>query len=107
MLARWICAVLTAAFLAAILIAGAGGTRAAESKTAIFAGGCLWCVEAAFDEVNGVTETISGYAGGTTPNPTYGAHEGYNETVKVTYAPPHDTYPTLHHPYSPTIDTFL
>ena len=62
MMARWICAALTAAFFAAIFVAGAGGTRAAESKTAIFAGGCFWCVEAAFDEVNGVTETISGYA---------------------------------------------
>ncbi len=74
MMARWICAGLTAAFLAALVIA-AGSHRhaAAESKTAIFAGGCFWCVEAAFDEVDGVTETISGYAGGTTPNPTYGS----------------------------------
>src|SRR5215510_4133518 len=82
MMARWICAALTAAFFAA----GAGGTRAAESKTAIFAGGCFWCVEAAFDEVDGVTETVSGYAGGTKPNPNYGDHEGYYDPAKVTYA---------------------
>ena len=44
----------------------------AETKTAIFAGGCFWCMEAAFDEVAGVTETISGYAGGTEPTPPMG-----------------------------------
>src|ERR1044072_6068165 len=87
MLARWICAMLTAPLLAALLMAGPGGTRAAESKTAIFAGGCFWCVEAAFDEVNGVTETVSGDAGGTARNPTYGRHAGGNEEVKASYEP--------------------
>ena len=106
MMARWICAALTAAFLAAILVASGGGTRAAESKTAIFAGGCFWCVEAAFDEVNGVTETISGYAGGTTPNPTYGSHEGYKEAVKVTYDPAKVSYATLLDHYWHNIDPF-
>ena len=92
-MARWISAALTAAFLAALVIAlGSAGTHAAESKTAIFAGGCFWCMEAAFDEVDGVTETISGYAGGTQPNPTYGNHEGYKEAVKVTYDPAKVTY---------------
>jgi len=106
MLARWICAVLTATLLAALLMAGSGGMRAAESKTAIFAGGCFWCVEAAFDEVNGVTETVSGYAGGTTPNPTYGAHEGYKEAVKVTYDPAKVSYATLLDHYWHNIDPF-
>ena len=69
--------------------------RAAASETAIFAGGCFWCMEAAFDEVDGVTETISGYAGGTKPNPNYGDHEGYLEAVKVTYDPAKVTYAKL------------
>ena len=94
MIARWICAALTAA------LPGRDGhrrrrsrrTRARRSETAIFAGGCFWCMEAAFDEVDGVTETISGYAGGTKPNPTYGDHEGYKEAVKVTYDPAKVTY---------------
>jgi peptide-methionine (S)-S-oxide reductase len=107
MMARWICAALTAAFLAATLIAfGSDDTRAAEAKTAIFAGGCFWCMEAAFDEVGGVTETISGYAGGTTPNPNYGAHEGYKEAVKVTYDPAKVTYATLLDHYWHNIDPF-
>ena len=77
-----------------------------ESKTAIFAGGCFWCVEAAFDEVDGVTETISGYAGGTKPNPTYGDHEGYKEAVKVTYDPAKVTYAKLLDHYWHNIDPF-
>jgi len=104
MIARWICAALTAAFLAALAIAlGSPGTHAAESKTAIFAGGCFWCMEAAVD---GVTETVSGYAGGTTPNPTYGNHEGYKEAVKVTYDPAKVTYATLLDHYWRNIDPF-
>ena len=96
MIARSICATLTAAFLAALVIAcGSHETRAAGTETAIFAGGCFWCMEAAFDEVDGVTETISGYAGGTKPNPNYGDHEGYMEAVKVTFDPAKVTYAKL------------
>lgn len=40
-------------------------------ESAVFAGGCFWCVEAVFERVKGVEEAISGYAGGTTPDPTY------------------------------------
>jgi len=107
MLARWICAALTAALLAVLVIgSGSEGSSAAESGTAIFAGGCFWCMEAALDEVDGVTETISGYAGGTTPNPTYGAHEGYKEAVKVTYDPAKVTYAKLLDHYWHNIDPF-
>jgi peptide-methionine (S)-S-oxide reductase len=107
MTARWICAALTAAFLAAFLLAGGiYETRAADTKTAIFAGGCFWCVEDVFDQVDGVTETVSGYAGGTTPDPTYGSHEGYIEAVKVTYDPSKVTYATLLDHYWHNIDPF-
>jgi len=106
-MARWILAALTALFLAATMIAGgAGDTRAAETKTAIFAGGCFWCVEEAFDKVEGVTETVSGYAGGTKPNPTYGSHEGYVEAVKVTYDPAKVTYAQLLDNFWRNIDPF-
>ena len=106
-MARWISAALTAAFLAVLVIAlGSAGTHAAESKTAIFAGGCFWCMEAAFDEVDGATETTSGYAGGTKPNPTYGDHEGYQEAVRVTYDPAKVTYAKLLDQYWHNIDPF-
>ena len=63
MTARWSAAIAAVAVLAA-LASGGGAARvsaAEETKTAIFAGGCFWCVEDAFDAVPGVTETISGY----------------------------------------------
>lgn len=107
MIARSICATLTAVFLAALILAcSSHGTRSAETETAIFAGGCFWCLEAAFDEVDGVTETISGYAGGTKPNPNYGDHEGYKEALKLTFDPAKVTYATLLDHFWHNIDPF-
>ncbi|MBR9833890.1 MAG: peptide-methionine (S)-S-oxide reductase MsrA [Alphaproteobacteria bacterium] len=73
--------------------------RAAEPAyaTAVFAGGCFWCVESDFDKLGGVIETISGYTGGTTVNPTYKTHskQGHLEAVKVVYDPALVTYDEL------------
>ncbi|MDH4063187.1 MAG: peptide-methionine (S)-S-oxide reductase MsrA [Acidobacteriota bacterium] len=67
--------------------------------TAVFAGGCFWCLEQAFDEVDGVVETISGYAGGQLANPTYeqvsSGRTGHAEVVQVTYDPSKVSYATL------------
>ena len=63
-------------------------------------------MEAAFDEVPGVTETVSGYAGGTKPNPTYGDHEGYQEAVRVSYDPTKVSYQQLLDQYWHNIDPF-
>ena len=107
MLARWILAALTALLLGIVVIAaGPDGARAAEAKTAIFAGGCFWCVEEAFDKVDGVTETVSGYAGGTKPNPNYGSHKGYVEAVKVTYDPAKVSYAKLLDNFWRNVDPF-
>jgi peptide-methionine (S)-S-oxide reductase len=57
----------------------------AETQTAIFAGGCFWCVESDFDHVPGVISTTSGYSGGTLQNPTYQNHEGHREVVKIEF----------------------
>jgi peptide-methionine (S)-S-oxide reductase len=59
----------------------------AETKVAIFAGGCFWCVESDFDSVPGVLSTTSGYTGGTTENPTYYDHTAANhrEAVRIEY----------------------
>src|SRR5690606_19129623 len=75
----------------------AGGAQAA---TAIFAGGCFWSVESNFDSVPGVTETISGFIGGHTENPTYsevayGGNTGHREAVKITYDPEVVSYEQL------------
>ncbi len=77
--------VLISFFLTFFLLPLAASQLEAKTETAIFAGGCFWCVESDFDHVKGVTETISGYAGGTIKNPTYRNHEGNQEAVKVSF----------------------
>ena len=68
-------------------------------KTAYFASGCFWCVEAIFESVEGVEEAISGYAGGFTKNPTYRSigtgTTGHSETVAVYYNPEIVSFDTL------------
>lgn len=76
----------------------------AHAETAIFAGGCFWCVESDMDHVKGVTSTVSGFAGGTTPNPTYKSHEGYTEAVKVEFDPKIISYEQLTAHFLRTID---
>jgi peptide-methionine (S)-S-oxide reductase len=83
--------------------AAAGDRDAAEpqrgTKTAIFAGGCFWCMEADFEKVEGVVSVISGYDGGDTPNPTYeevsAGDTGYAESVLVEYDPARISYDEL------------
>ncbi len=66
---------------------------------ATFAAGCFWHEEAMFESIKGVKEVVSGYAGGTTANPTYESIEtgntGHAETVNVYYDSSVITYPTL------------
>ena len=69
--------------------------QAQEMGTAIFAGGCFWCVESDFDHVPGVVDTLSGYAGGTIENPTYQNHPDYIEAVKITFDPSVVSYQDL------------
>jgi peptide-methionine (S)-S-oxide reductase len=69
------------------------------TATAIFAGGCFWCMEKPFDELPGVISTTSGYTGGTVANPSYmqvsGGGTGHVEAVKVTYDPAQVSYDQL------------
>jgi peptide-methionine (S)-S-oxide reductase len=91
----------TALFLAAL----SPWPVAAQGKveSAVFAAGCFWCVEEAFDKVEGVVETISGYSGGKVPNPTYEqvsrGGTGHTEVVEVRYDPAKVDYRKL-------LDTF-
>lgn len=70
-----------------------------DDKVAYFASGCFWCVEAIFESVEGVSEAVSGYAGGTTKNPTYRSigtgTTGHAETVAVYYNPKKVSFETL------------
>src|SRR3954451_17555327 len=74
-------------------------SSAATIKTAIFAGGCFWCIQPAFDKAPGVIKTVVGYAGGTEPNPTYqlvtSEKTKYRESIEVTYDPAKASYEQL------------
>jgi peptide-methionine (S)-S-oxide reductase len=76
----------------------------AQAETAVFAGGCFWCVEKDMDHVKGVTSTISGYAGGTGENQTYSNHSGSQEAVKIEFDPKVVSYESLVNHFLRTID---
>ena len=70
-----------------------------KDKVAYFASGCFWCVEVIFESLEGVTEAVSGYAGGFTKNPTYRSigtgKTGHAETVAVYCNPEKISFTTL------------
>jgi peptide-methionine (S)-S-oxide reductase len=76
-----------AQFLAASAIAISAPFVSASAETAIFAGGCFWCVESDLEKLPGVREVVSGYAGGSTQKPTYKTYErgGHREVVEVDF----------------------
>jgi peptide-methionine (S)-S-oxide reductase len=100
-------------------LAGIGSIRAEEMndtkssshvETAVFGGGCFWCLDAQFKLVNGVKSVVSGYAGGTTKNPTYEQvcteTTGHAEVIQVEFDPAVVTYADLlrkfFHAHDPT-----
>jgi peptide-methionine (S)-S-oxide reductase len=99
------------AVLGALLLAGplAVGFRPPPAqRTALFAGGCFWSMQKAFDGVPGVASVTAGYAGGTLKDPTYQQVEtggtGYAESVQVIYEPAKITYDSLLNVYWHHID---
>ena len=83
----------------------------AEEKKAYFAGGCFWCMEESFDQVEGVISTISGYSGGHLKNPKYAdviyTDSGHVEAIEVTYDSTKINYQKLLDIYWKNIDPFL
>ena len=77
----------------------AGSAQAQRQEKAIFAAGCFWCTEEAFEKVPGVVAAISGYTGGTVKNPSYdqvsSGRTGHAEAVEVTYDPAKVSYEQL------------
>ena len=94
----------------AITSASAQTGPAPGTAIATFAGGCFWCVEEAFEKVDGVIAAVSGYMGGTTPNPTYeqvaSKMTGHAEVVQVVYDPAKVSYQTLVDHFWRNIDPF-
>jgi peptide-methionine (S)-S-oxide reductase len=88
---------------------GTSMTNAPMTETAILGGGCFWCIDAAYRDLLGVAEVVSGYAGGHVANPSYeqvcGKQTGHAEVVKVVFDPAMVSYAdilriffTLHDP---------
>ena len=79
-----------------------------DLQSAIFAAGCFWCVEQAFDEVEGVLQTTSGYIGGDTANPTYdqvsSGRSGHTEALEVRFDPAVVSYERLLEVYWHNVD---
>ena len=91
-------------FLLIILLSFAASVSA--DKT-ILAGGCFWCMESDFEKLEGVTDVVSGFTGGTLKNPTYnGNHDGHYEAVEITYDPDRVSYQQLLDYYWVNIDPF-
>jgi peptide-methionine (S)-S-oxide reductase len=90
---------IVAALLVALVAGSLSSASAATRETALFAGGCFWCEETAFEGVPGVFTVISGYTGGQTKNPTYeqvsAGSTGHAESVEVTYDPSRISYGQL------------
>ena len=79
----------------------------AAADQTILAGGCFWCMESDFEKLEGVSEVISGFSGGTLKDPTYnGNHEGHFEAVEITYDPDKISYNELLDYYWINIDPF-
>ncbi len=82
----------------------------AAADTAIFAGGCFWCMEPPYEKLDGVFSVVSGYDGGTTPDPTYkdvsAGRTDYAEAVRVVYDPEVVSFETLVEVFWHNIDPF-
>ena len=91
--------------------ADAAPAAAAATESAIFAGGCFWCMEPPFDALPGVISTTSGYTGGTLANPSYeqvsAGGTGHAEAVKVVFDPRRVSYTQLLDVYWHNVDPFV
>jgi len=74
-------------------------SRSSMTETAIFAGGCFWCMEPPFDKLNGVVSTTSGYTSGHQKNPTYrqvsAGTSGHTEAIEIVFDPKKVSYEKL------------
>ena len=98
-------------FLSFLILFNLSAILSAQSLSkAYFAGGCFWCMEESFDQINGVISTISGYSGGHLKNPTYQdviyKDTGHVEAIEITYDPKIVSFEKLLNIYWKNIDPF-
>jgi peptide-methionine (S)-S-oxide reductase len=96
--------------IAVLALLAAAAPAAADEAVATFGGGCFWCMEPPYDELEGVKSTVSGYMGGDVDDPSYeqvsGGGTGHVEVVQVTYDPDVVDYDRLLEVYWRNIDPF-
>ena len=93
--------------IALLIVSFLFSVNIAVADKAVFAGGCFWCMESDFEKLEGVTDVISGFTGGTIKNPTYrGDHTGHYEAVEISYDPQIITYEKLLAHFWVNIDPF-
>ncbi len=74
--------------LATVIAVLTFAAQSAFAARAVLAGGCFWCMEADYEKLEGVSDVVSGFTGGSHPDPTYGGdHSGHYEAVEITYDP--------------------
>lgn len=86
-------------FLPCLLAADTNSASPSATASAVFGGGCFWCLDAVFENLPGVLKVTSGFAGGNTPDPTYeqvcGGRTGHAEVIRITYDPKKVSYDAL------------
>jgi len=101
--------------LMCVLYLGGGGSMAhaetaKNTKTALFAAGCFWCIQPPFDQMAGVLKTTVGYTAGHTENPSYQevskGTTGHTEAIEVTYNPEVVSYEKLLEVFWQNVDPF-
>jgi peptide-methionine (S)-S-oxide reductase len=107
----YMCVALILLLSVSLLSASAQTAERSTSAKAIFAGGCFWCMEEAFEEVPGVLSVTSGYIGGRVPNPTYdqvsAGKTGHTEAIEVLYDLAKVSYSTLLEVFWHNIDPLM
>ncbi len=97
-----------AAAVVVAMCAGFSGAGSAATATATFAGGCFWCTESDFEKVPGVIAAVSGYIGGSKPDPTYeevsSGATGHAEAVEIVFDPARVSYQRLLYVYWRSVD---
>lgn len=93
--------------LSVVLLSMCALSSAVSAGETILAGGCFWCMESDFEKLDGVTEVVSGFTGGSAPNPIYnGDHQGHYEAVKITYDESKVSYREILNHFWVNIDPF-
>ncbi|MGB1417129.1 MAG: peptide-methionine (S)-S-oxide reductase MsrA [Synechococcus sp.] len=100
----------TLALFLTLALAVPSAVEAAELETAVFAGGCFWCLEHDLEHLPGVVDATSGYSGGHVDRPTYqqvsGERTGHQEVVEVRFDPKQLSYSALLRSYWRNVDPF-